>query len=92
VTGVVQGKPWYQAQFIGHPDPIVAGFEVRDSIDIEGYAPIHLSIKPGLNPHLTAAGIIANSLRRVVNAHPGLLTIADLPPAFPPLTLQEKLK
>jgi 4-hydroxy-tetrahydrodipicolinate reductase len=90
-VGYVDGKPWYSAEFIGHADPLSAGFEIKDSIDIEGYAPIHLAISPGFNPHLTAAAILANSLRRVKNARPGLVTIADLPPAFPAVTLRERL-
>jgi hypothetical protein len=91
VVGYAAGKPWYTAEFIGHADPPSAGFEVKDSFDIEGYAPIHLAISPGFNPHLTSAAILANSLRRVQNAKPGLVTIAELPPAFPPVTLRERL-
>lgn len=91
VVGYVDGKPWYSAEFIGHADPPSAGFEVKDSFDIEGYAPIHLAINPGFNPHLTSAAILANSLRRVKNSRPGLVTIADLPPAFPSVTLRDRL-
>jgi hypothetical protein len=91
VVGYVEGKPWYVAEFIGHADPVSAGFEVKDTIDVEGYAPVHLMIEPGFNPHLTSAAILANSLRRVKDARPGLVTIADLPPAFPSVTLRERL-
>jgi 4-hydroxy-tetrahydrodipicolinate reductase len=90
-VGYVDGKPWYVADFIGHADPVSAGFELRDSIDIEGYAPVHLAVTPGFNPHLTSAAILANSLRRIKDARPGLVTIADLPPAFPSVTLRERL-
>jgi hypothetical protein len=90
-VGYVDGRPWYVADFIGHADPVSAGFEVKDSIDIEGYAPIHLTTNPGFNPHLTSAAILANSLRRIRDARPGLVTIADLPPAFPSVTLRERL-
>jgi len=89
--GYVDGRPWYVADFIGHADPVSAGFELRDSIDIEGYAPIHLSVSPGFNPHLTSAAILANSLRRIKEAQPGLMTVADLPPAFPAVTLGDRL-
>jgi 2,4-diaminopentanoate dehydrogenase len=91
VAGYVNGKPWYVADFIGHADPVSAGFEIRDSIDIEGHQPIHLVVHPGFNPHLTSAAILANSLRRIKEAKPGLVTIADLPPAFPSVTLRELL-
>jgi 4-hydroxy-tetrahydrodipicolinate reductase len=90
-TGYVDGRPWYVADFIGHADPVSAGFELRDSIDIEGYAPIHLSVSPGFNPHLTSAAILANSLRRIKEAQPGLMTVAHLPPAFPAVTLRDRL-
>jgi hypothetical protein len=90
-VGYVDGRPWYVADFIGHADPASAGYEIKDSIDIEGYAPVHLSVSPGFNPHLTSAAILANSLRRVKDARPGLVTIADLPPAFPSVTLRQRL-
>jgi hypothetical protein len=90
-VGYVDGKPWYVADFIGHADPASAGFEQKDSIDIEGYQPIHLVVSPGFNPHLTSAAILANSLQRIKNAKPGLVTIADLPPAFPSVTTRELL-
>lgn len=90
-VGYADGKPWYVADFIGHADPVSAGFEMKDSIDIEGYAPVHLAVSPGFNPHLTSAAILANSVRRVKDAGPGLITIADLPPAFPSITLRERL-
>jgi 4-hydroxy-tetrahydrodipicolinate reductase len=89
-VGYVDGRPWYVADFIGHADPLSAGFELKDSIDIEGYAPIHLAVSPGFNPHLTSAAILANSLRRIKDARPGLVTVADLPPAFPSVTLRER--
>jgi hypothetical protein len=83
VIGSSRGQPWYQAEFIGHANPSEAGFEVIDSFDIQGYPDLHFAVKPGCNPHLTAAAIVANSLRRVVESKAGLVTIADLPPAFP---------
>jgi 4-hydroxy-tetrahydrodipicolinate reductase len=83
VVGMSKGKPWYQAEFVGHATPREAGLEVMDSFDIEGYPELHFAVKPGFNPHFTSAAMVANSLRRVVDAKPGLVTIADLPPAFP---------
>lgn len=90
-VGYVDGKLWYVAEFVGHADPISAGFEPKDTIDIKGYAPIHLTVEPGFNPHTTSAAILANSLRRVKDAKPGLVTVADLPPAFPSVTRRERL-
>jgi 2,4-diaminopentanoate dehydrogenase len=87
VIGSARGKPWYQAEFIGHANPGEAGFKVMDSFDIEGYPNLHFGIDPGCNPHFTAAAVVANSLRRVVESKPGLVTIADLHPAFPSPTV-----
>jgi hypothetical protein len=87
VVGSTRGKPWYQAEFIGHASPSEAGFEAMDSFDIQGHPDLHFSIKPGFNPHFTSAAIVANSLRRVVESRAGLVTIADLPPAFPSPTI-----
>ena len=83
VIGSVRGKPWYQAEFIGHANPSAAGLPVVDSFDIQGYPNLHFSVEPGFNPHFTSAAVVANSLRRVFESKPGLVTIADLPPAFP---------
>jgi hypothetical protein len=85
--GFARGKPWYQAEFTAHANPSGAGFDVMDSIDIQGYPDLHFAIKPGFNPHFTCAAVVANSLYRVVESRPGLVTIADLPPAFPPPTI-----
>lgn len=90
VIGSARGQPWYQAEFIGHASPAEAGFEVMDSFDIRGYPDLHFAIQPGCNPHLTAAAMVANSLRRVVESKPGMVTIADLPPAFPSPTIVDK--
>jgi len=81
--GFLRGKPWYQAEFVGHANPSAAGFAVMDSFDIQGYPNLHFSVEPGFNPHFTSAAVVANSLRRVIESKPGLVTIADLPPAFP---------
>jgi 4-hydroxy-tetrahydrodipicolinate reductase len=86
VTAVSGGKPWFTAELIGHAAPEQAGFEREDTIDIEGDAPAHLSIRPGCDAQLGSAAMIVNSMRRVVEAPPGLLTVADLPPASPTLT------
>ena len=49
-VGFADGRPWYSAEFIGHADPLSAGFELKDSIDIEGCAPIHLAAAPDSIP------------------------------------------
>ena len=90
-TAIAAGKPWFHAEFIGHANPPSAGFEPMDSIEIDGYAPIRYFVKPGWDPQLTSAAVLANSLRRVVESAPGLITVASLPAAVPPRTLKERL-
>jgi 4-hydroxy-tetrahydrodipicolinate reductase len=82
-TAIVDGRSWFEAELVGHADPESAGFERADTIDISGVAPIHLEIRPGCDPQLGSAALIANSLRRVIDAPPGLTTVANLPPAIP---------
>lgn len=88
---VADGRPWFEAEFIGHVDPESAGFQPEDVFEIDGYAPVRAVVRPGFNAQLTSAAAIANSLRRVVEGPPGILTVADLPPAFPPPTIRERL-
>jgi len=86
-TAYVEGKPWFEAEFLGHVDPDSIGARLQDEIHVEGYSPVHLVITPGLQAQAGVAALIANSLRRVVAAPPGLVTVADLPPARPSPTM-----
>ena len=81
--GVAGGRPWFRALFTGHVDLGSIGRAPRDELWIEGSVPLHYLIEPGLNPQTGASAMIANSLRRVVKAQPGWLTVGDLPPATP---------
>ena len=83
VTAFVNGKPWFEAEFLGHIDPESIGARLADEIEISGQAPVHLALTPGLRPQPSVAALVANSLRRVVDGPPGLVTVADLPPARP---------
>jgi 2,4-diaminopentanoate dehydrogenase len=82
-TGIVGGRPWFRALFTGHVDLASIGQTPRDELWIDGSVPLHYLIEPGLNPQTGSAAMIANSLRRVVEAPPGWLTVGDLPPATP---------
>lgn len=82
-------RPWFEAEFVGHVAPESAGLQTEDVFKIDGPASIAAAIRPGLNAQLTAAAVIANSIRRVVDAPPGLLSVADLPPAVPTVTRHE---
>ncbi|MBI3537066.1 MAG: dihydrodipicolinate reductase, partial [Chloroflexi bacterium] len=52
--------------------------ESLDEIWIDGTPEIH-SVIHGVHGDLSTAAIAANSIRRVMDAPPGLLTMADLP-------------
>lgn len=91
VEGVVGNNPWFRAELVGHLDPEGAGYEPEDTIAIDGYAPVRASLRPGLDAQKTVAAVVANSLPRLVGAHPGLLTVADLPPAVAQPTLRDRL-
>jgi 4-hydroxy-tetrahydrodipicolinate reductase len=82
-VGVVDGRPWFTALFLGHVDPVSIGEPTRDEIHVDGRTPIDLAIVPGLNAQTGSAAVLANSVRRVLDAPPGWLTVADLPPATP---------
>jgi 4-hydroxy-tetrahydrodipicolinate reductase len=77
------GRPWFEARFVGHVAPAQVGEEPRDSITIRGGCGLHLAITPGMNPQSGSSSVIANSIRRVVEARPGWVTVGELPPAVP---------
>jgi hypothetical protein len=83
-AAVSDGRVWFEARFTAHVAPPVLGEEPRDSMAIRGpYGNVNLAVTPGLNPQSGSASIVANSVRRVVEARPGWTTVADLPPAVP---------
>jgi len=91
VTAFAEGRPWFDAEFFGHIDPESIGAILEDSIDIRGSTPVNLRLTPGLRAQPTVAALIANSLRRVVEGPPGLVTVADLRPARPSPTVLSEL-
>jgi 4-hydroxy-tetrahydrodipicolinate reductase len=80
-VAVVDGAAWFDATFTGHLEPSHLGLAPLDSITIEGSTPVHMEMSPGLNPQQASTALVANSLRRLVAARPGWLSVADLPPA-----------
>jgi 4-hydroxy-tetrahydrodipicolinate reductase len=82
-VAVVDGSPWFEARFTGHIAPAEVGLEPRDEIVVDATPPLRITTSPGMNPQSGSASIVANSVRRVVLAEPGWLTVADLPPALP---------
>jgi len=57
----------------------VGAEEEYDSITIEGVPSIHGKISPGIHGDLATVAIVVNSIPKVMNAEPGLLTMKDLP-------------
>jgi len=53
--------------------------EEYDSITIEGVPSIHAKITPGVHGDLATVAIVVNSIPKVINAEPGLVTMKDLP-------------
>jgi 4-hydroxy-tetrahydrodipicolinate reductase len=77
--GIVAGRPWFAAEFIGHVEPSSVGLGPKDSYEIDGLPNIRAAVSPGFNPQWTTAGALANILPLVVDARPGLISVTDLP-------------
>jgi 4-hydroxy-tetrahydrodipicolinate reductase len=54
--------------------------DARDHITIAGAEPIELVIPGGLHGDTATAAIVVNTIARILQAPPGLRTMADLPP------------
>ncbi|UCE16888.1 MAG: hypothetical protein JSV12_04615 [Candidatus Bathyarchaeota archaeon] len=57
----------------------VGAEEEYDAITIEGVPSIHGKISPGVHGDLATVAIVVNSIPKVINAEPGLVTMKDLP-------------
>jgi hypothetical protein len=88
-AGIVGGVPWIAAEFIAHVDPASIDLPAEDSISIEGYNSVNLTLSPGCNPQLGSAAMVANCIPRVIEARPGFLTVADLALPFARMTRGE---
>lgn len=82
-TGIVGDQGWYEAVFTGHVDPVANGTPPRDEIHVQGATTLHFFVEPGFDPQTGSSAMIANSIRRLVDARPGWLSVAELPPAHP---------
>jgi 4-hydroxy-tetrahydrodipicolinate reductase len=67
--------------------------EEYDYIDIEGVPSIHMKLSPGVHGDLGTVAVIVNSIPKVINAEPGLVTMKDLPvPSATPGDMRTYLK
>jgi len=71
----------------------VGAEEEYDFIDIEGVPSIHMKLSPGVHGDLGTVAVIVNSIPKVINAEPGLVTMKDLPvPSATPGDMRTYLK
>jgi hypothetical protein len=84
-TAIVGGKKWFTSYFFGHVDLASLGKVPVDEIEIRVNGNIHqtISLNPGIGAQVGSQNMVANSIDRIIQAHPGWLTLAQLPPAFP---------
>jgi 4-hydroxy-tetrahydrodipicolinate reductase len=83
-SAISDGRLWFEALFTAHVAPAELGLEPRDAVTVRGpYGGVNLAVTPGMNPQTGSASIVANSIRRVVAAAPGWVTVGELPPAVP---------
>ena len=73
--GIKDGKPAIVLKFQAY----LGSEEEYDSITIIGTPEIHQKISPCIHGDIGTAAIIANSIPKVLNAPPGLVTMKDLP-------------
>jgi hypothetical protein len=65
----------------GHLDPVAAGIDVKDAIEIDGSVPLALEFRPGFRAQETSVAVLANSIARVCAAPPGWITVTELAPS-----------
>jgi hypothetical protein len=73
--GIKEGKETITLDFQAY----IGAEEEYDSITIEGIPKINQKISPCVHGDFGTVAIIANSIPKVINAPPGLMTMKDLP-------------
>ncbi|RLI45991.1 hypothetical protein DRO69_04090 [Candidatus Bathyarchaeota archaeon] len=87
--GIKQGKEIITLDLQAY----VGAEEEYDYIDIEGTPSIHVKSSPGIHGDLGTVAVIVNSIPKVINAEPGLVTMRDLPiPSATPEDMRTYLK
>lgn len=76
-----QGRDFVTLELVLHLRPEAAGFELQDTIDVEGAQPVHLSLRPGPDALLATSAQLVNSIPSVLAAPAGLRTVAETAPA-----------
>jgi 4-hydroxy-tetrahydrodipicolinate reductase len=73
--GIIQRKDAITLDFQAY----IGAIDEYDAITIDGVPPIHQKISPCVHGDHATVAIIVNSIPKVMNAPPGLLTMKDLP-------------
>lgn len=83
--GVKRGENVITLEFVSHANVK----EPYDSVSIKGVPNIHERIEGGVHGDIGTVSIIINSIPKVINAEPGLVTMKDLPiPSATPACMQ----
>jgi 4-hydroxy-tetrahydrodipicolinate reductase len=87
--GVMNGVRVINLVFVAH-----AGVDKEfDAIEIDGVPPLTMSIDGGVHGDTGTTAMVINSIPKVINALPGLYTMADLPiPSATPVELNKYIK
>lgn len=84
--GIVGGKERVTLEFQAY----IGAKEEYDAVTIDGVPPIRQKISPCVHGDLATIAVIANSIPKVINAPPGLITMKDLP--IPSAALEDMRK
>jgi hypothetical protein len=84
--GIVGGKERITLEFQAY----IAAKEEYDAVTIDGVPPIRQKISPCVHGDLATIAVIVNSIPKVINAPPGLITMKDLP--IPSAALEDMRK
>jgi 4-hydroxy-tetrahydrodipicolinate reductase len=79
-VGLLAGGETFDARMTGHLDPVAAGIDVKDTVEIDGSVPLTLEVRPGFRAQETSVAVLANSIPRVRAAPPGWITVTELAP------------
>ena len=84
--GFVGGKERIALEFQAY----IGAEEEYDAVTIDGVPPIRQKISPCVHGDLATIAVIVNSIPKVINAPPGLITMKDLP--IPSAALEDMRK
>jgi len=80
-VGGIDGAALIQLELVLHLRPGDHGYDVADSLSIDGRHPVNVTLKPGMDAILATSAVLVNSIPGVVAAPAGLKSVKDLPAA-----------